>query len=176
MKLKAARWTCLVCALFFPKLFEAQITAASSAASRFDGTFLASRINGVEEAYLVTLFRSLHAANLLKLKNGDLLCVWFSGTHEVDSNVAIVMARLKGSQQWSKTSEIDHQEGKSFQNPVAFQTAGGRIWLLHTSQPAGQWQTNAEVWYLTSDDAGQTWTAPRRCLQSPVRSLVILQY
>jgi predicted neuraminidase len=78
------------------------------------------------------------------------------------------MSRLpKGSHQWGKTVEIDHQEGKSFQNPVAFQAPGGRLWLLHTSQPAGQGQINAEVLYLTSDDAGQTWTAPQPLFTQP---------
>jgi predicted neuraminidase len=122
----------------------------------------------VQEAYLPKIFPSSHAANLLLLKNGDLLCFWFSGTHEGDSNVAIVMSRLpKGSRQWTDTTVIDHQEGKSFQNPVAVQTSDKRIWLLHTSQPAGQWQSHAEVLYLTSDDEGRSWSAPQPMFTQP---------
>ena len=170
MKSKAALWTCCVHVLLSAALIEAQAPSppAASAVTQFDGTFRASSAKGVEEAYLEKLFRSSHAANLVKLQNGDLLCFWFSGTHEGESNVAIVMSRLpKGSHQWGKTVEIDHQEGKSFQNPVAFQAPGGRLWLLHTSQPAGQGQINAEVLYLTSDDAGQTWTAPQPLFTQP---------
>ncbi|HWF91899.1 MAG TPA: sialidase family protein [Terriglobales bacterium] len=134
----------------------------SAADARFDGHFHVSAANGIHEAYLPVLFHSSHAANLLKLHNGDLLCFWFSGTEEGESNVAIVMARLpKGSEQWSKTVEIDHQAGKSFQNPVAFQTSSGRIWLLHTAQTAEKGQADAQVLYLTSDDLGQTWTHPK---------------
>ncbi len=40
-------------------------------------------------------------------------------------------------------------------------------WLLHTSQPARQGQASAEVLYLTSDDAGQTWTSPRPLFTQP---------
>jgi predicted neuraminidase len=165
MTSKAGRRMCFICALLFTVLIEAQetsLTPVASALPQFDGTFRASGTSGVEEAYLTRLFRSSHAANLLELQNRDLLCFWFSGTREGESNVAIVMSRLaKGSEQWSRTVEIDHQEGRSFQNPVAFQSSGGRVWLLHTSQPAGQGQMNAEVLYLTSDDAGQTWTTPQ---------------
>jgi predicted neuraminidase len=128
----------------------------------FNGHFRASAIKGLEEAYLPILFRSSHAANLLRLQNGDLLCFWFSGTEEGQSNVAIVMSRLpKDSSQWSETMEIDHRPGKSFQNPVAFQTAEGRIWLLHTSQTAEQGQADAQILYLTSDDYGRSWTNPK---------------
>jgi predicted neuraminidase len=136
--------------------------AIQDAQSRYDGRFRLSATNGVEEAYLPTLFPSSHAANLLELRNGDLLCFWFSGTEEGESNVAIVMSRLpKGSRVWSKAVEIDHQQGKSFQNPVAFQTSTGRIWLMHTSQSAGQGQGDAQILYLTSDSFGRSWTKPR---------------
>ncbi len=171
MKSKAAHWTCCMCVLLSGALIQAQAISpspADGAVTQFDGTFRPSRTKGVEEAYLERLIRSSHAANLVKLQDGDLLCLWFSGSREGESNVAIVMSRLsKGSKQWSKPVQIDHQEGRSFQNPVAFQASGGRLWLLHTSQPAGQGQINAEVLYLTSDDAGQTWTAPRPLFTQP---------
>jgi predicted neuraminidase len=170
MKSKVALWTLCALVLLSVALIEAQAPSppAANTVPQFDGAFRASALKGVEEAYLQKLFRSSHAANLIKLHNGALLCFWFSGTHEGDSNVAIVMSRLtKGSEQWSNAVEVDHQEGRSFQNPVAFQTPGGRLWLLHTSQPAGEGQVNAEVLYLTSDNAGQTWTTPRPLFTQP---------
>jgi predicted neuraminidase len=118
------------------------------------------------------LFRSSHAADLVRLKNRDLLCFWFSGSREGDSNVAIVMSRLaKGSEQWNSTVEIDHAEGRSFQNPVAFQAPDGRLWLLHTSQSSAGWQAHAEVLYLTSDDLGKTWTTPQPLFRQPGSSI-----
>lgn len=170
MKSKAGRWMC-ACVLFCAAVAEAQRTpppVAVDEAPQLDGNFHASTINGIEEAYLGKLFRISHAANLVKLKNGDLLCFWFSGTGEGESDVAIVMSRLaKGAARWSKTVEIDHQVGRSFQNPVGFQAPDGRLWLLHTSQPAGEGQANAEVLYLTSGDDGQTWKTPRPLFTQP---------
>ncbi|HTF44698.1 MAG TPA: exo-alpha-sialidase, partial [Terriglobales bacterium] len=122
----------------------------------------------MREAYLPLLFPTSHAANLVRLQNGDTLCFWFSGVREGVSNVAIVESRLpKGSKQWGQTVEIDHQAGRSFQNPVPFQAPNGRLWLLHTSQPAGQGQANAEVVYLTSDDDGKTWKGPVPLFSKP---------
>src|SRR5579871_5247457 len=87
-----------------------------------DGKFRKSALAGAEEAYLARVFPSSHASNLLELRNGDLLCVWFSGTWEGNSDVAIVVSRLKkGSSQWSKPLVVDHREGVSFQNPVLFE-------------------------------------------------------
>jgi predicted neuraminidase len=143
-------------------------TSKQEVVSTFDGVFRRSNTVGVEEAYLEKIFPISHAANLLKLNNGDLLCFWFSGTGEGESGVAIVMSRLvRGSHQWTRTVEIDHQAGRSFQNPAPFQTRSGRIGLLHTSQPAGDGQINAEILYLTSDDEGRTWTTPRPIFTQP---------
>ncbi|MGA9041397.1 MAG: sialidase family protein [Terriglobales bacterium] len=143
-------------------------TPRHEAATSYDGKFRKSALKGVQEAYLPSLFPSSHAANLVKLQNDDILCFWFSGIHEGLSNVAIVESRLpKGSKQWTQTVEVDQQEGRSFQNPVPFQAPDGRLWLLHTSQPAGQWQTNAEVVYLTSDDNGKVWKGPMPLFTKP---------
>jgi predicted neuraminidase len=155
------------CACILSLLATAQ-SAARLPAPQFDGLFRVSRTPGIEEAYLPDIAPTSHAANLLRLENGDLLCFWFSGSREGESGVAIVMSRLaEGSQKWTETAEIDHQEGRSFQNPVAFQIRGGRIWLLHTSQPAGEGQMHAEILSLTSDDNGRTWTAPRPIFTVP---------
>ena len=171
MKPKAAWGLALVCVLFSTVLGAPQQRDASPPAKtpeQLAGTFSAWSTKGLEETYLPKLFRSSHAANLVRLQNGDLLCFWFSGTEEGESNVAIVMSRLvKGSAHWSKTIEIDHQPGRSFQNPVAFQTPEGRLWLLHTSQAAGQGQANSEVLCLKSDDAGRTWTLPQPLFKQP---------
>jgi predicted neuraminidase len=169
VKSKAGLWIGCVCAVF-PIILARGYSPRSEfdTVTQFDGTFHPSDAKQFEEAYIEKLFATSHAANLLRLRNGDLLCFWFSGTWEGESNVAIVMSRLpKGSEQWSKPVEIDHQEGRSFQNPVAFQVADDRLWLLHTSQPARQGQANAEVLYLTSDDSGQTWTSPRLLFTQP---------
>jgi predicted neuraminidase len=108
---------------------------------------------------LPTLFPSSHAANLLVLRNGDILCFSFSGTREGESNVAIVVSRLaKGSQTWDPAVLVDREAGKSYQNPVPMEDAKGRIWLFHTSQSAGKGQADSQVLKVYSDDGGKTWS------------------
>ncbi len=133
-----------------------------------DGRFRPSALPGIEETYLTPVFASSHAANLLMLKSGDLLCVWFSGSREGDSDVGIMMARLpKGSKQWSEPQRIDHHPGESYQNPVLFQAPNGALWLIHTTQPAGQGQANAKVLLTKSADGGKTWTTPAVLFDQP---------
>jgi len=116
---------------------------------------------GAKSAFLPELFASSHASNLLQLKNGDLLCVWFSGTAEGQSDVAIVASILpKGSMTWGKPVRVDHDPAKSYQNPVAYQAPNGEIWILHTAQTAGKGQADAQVLKSVSKDGGKTWSAP----------------
>jgi predicted neuraminidase len=122
----------------------------------------------MEEAYLPVIEPSSHAANLLQLKNGDLLCFWFAGSWEGKSGVAIVVSRLlSGSTEWSKPVVIDRRDGASFQNPVPFEAPDGTIWLIHTTQPAGEGQKNARVLVVKSRDQGRTWTSPQMLFDVP---------
>lgn len=133
-----------------------------------DGRFRPAALPGIEEAYLTPIFASSHAANLRKLRNGDMLCVWFSGTWEGESDVAILMARLpKGARQWSRSQVVDHRAGESFQNPVLFEAPDGALWIVHTTQAAGQGQANANVLVTKSTDGGKTWTAPAVLFDAP---------
>jgi predicted neuraminidase len=123
---------------------------------------------GTTEAYLPILYPSSHAANLIELRNGDLLCFWFSGTWEGDSQVGIVMSRLaKGSHQWSPTVLIDRHRDESYQNPVPFQAGDGTLYLFHTTQIALQGEANSRVLELKSKDNGKTWTEPEVLFAKP---------
>jgi predicted neuraminidase len=133
-----------------------------------DGKYRPSSLKGVEEAYLTPIFTSSHAANLLRLKNGDLVCVWFSGTAEGQSDVAIVLARLpKGSTQWSKPIVVDHHTGESYQNPVIFEAPDGALSIFHTTQGAGQGQANAKLLVTKSSDGGASWSDPKVLFDLP---------
>ena len=97
-----------------------------SVLARADGRERKDSVSGTVEAYLPVLYPSSHAANLLQLKNGDVLCVWFAGTWEGDSNVGIVISRLpKGASRWTATKLIDRHEGESYQNPFLFEAPDG---------------------------------------------------
>ncbi|MGC1188108.1 MAG: sialidase family protein [Candidatus Acidiferrales bacterium] len=133
-----------------------------------DGKVRLDGSSGLREAYLPVLFPSSHASNLLLLRNGDLLCAWFSGTREGASGVAILLSRLKhGSDQWSAPVVVDRQEGRSFQNPVLFEAPDGKLWLFHSSQEADRGEANAMILYLTSVDGGTTWSAPKPLFTKP---------
>ena len=156
----------LVCALSIAHPHAAQNPRSS--ANKFDGVVRQSPVAGLREAYLPAIFPSSHAANLLQLTDGTLLCFWFSGTWEGESGVAIVMSRLRpGSDHWSKPTVVDQQSGKSFQNPVGFEASRTELWLLHSSQDAGAGEANAHVEWLKSHDNGRTWSARTTLFDAP---------
>jgi predicted neuraminidase len=126
-----------------------------------DGVERANAAQHTGESYLPILYPSSHATNLFELKNGDVLCVWFSGTWEGSSEVGIVMSRrAKGSRNWGPTVLIDRQAGESYQNPVLFQEPDGTVDLYHSTQGADAGEANAHVLHLVSKDNGATWSKP----------------
>lgn len=67
-----------------------------------DGRLYYDRRTGTVEALIPNPFASCHAADLLELPNGDLLCCWFAGSDEGNADISIVLARLNaGESQWS---------------------------------------------------------------------------
>jgi predicted neuraminidase len=133
-----------------------------------DGRLRVAQSAGIVEAYLPVIQPSSHAANLIVLKNGDLLCFWFTGTWEGQSGVGIAVSRLaRGSRRWTRPSLIDSKQGESYQNPVPFQTPDGTLWLLHTTQPAGQGESDARVLVVKSNDNGRSWSKPEVLFDKP---------
>jgi len=127
----------------------------------FDGKVHKGAEQGTSEAYLQPIFPSSHAANLLQLRNGDLVCVWFSGSWEGESDVAIVFSRLnKNSAQWSMPIIVDHRLGESFQNPVVFEEPNHTLDIFHTTQVAKAGEAQAHVLRSQSHDGGTTWSTP----------------
>lgn len=113
-----------------------------------------------EQAMLPTLYSTSHGSQLLRLRNGDVLCFWFSGSNEGDANVGIVFSRLKkGSERWEPAQLIDRTPQKSYQNPVGYESADGRLIVYHSSQSAGKGQADAVVLGNFSRDGGRSWSA-----------------
>lgn len=109
------------------------------------------------EAYLPTDNVQNHAANLLPLDNGDLLCAWFSGTQEGMSDISIYLSRLPaGSSVWTRPAKLSDDPARSEQNPVLFPAPDGKLWLLWTSQKAGN-QDSSILKRRISPDGGQSW-------------------
>ncbi|QFS62055.1 sialidase family protein [Pantoea dispersa] len=108
-----------------------------------------------------------HAANLLPLPNGDLLCVWFGGTQEGIADISVWCSRLaQGSAQWSDPLQLSDDPARSEQNPVLFLDPEGVLWLLWTAQKSGN-QDTAIVRYRQSHDLGHSWSAIDTLLDQP---------
>lgn len=98
-----------------------------------------------------------HAANLTVLPDGSLACVWFSGTQEGVADISIWFSRLvPGATAWTAPAQLSDDGTRSEQNPVLHVRDGGEIWLLWTSQHAGN-QDTARVQRCISHDGGTTW-------------------
>ena len=98
-----------------------------------------------------------HAANLLQLDDGSLMCVWFGGSQEGKADISIWGSRLApGSDRWSEAVKLSDDPDRSEQNPVLFQAPDQVVWLLWTAQFAGN-QDTAIVRYRQSHDGGQSW-------------------
>lgn len=79
-----------------------------------------------------------HAANLLQLKDGSLMCVWFGGSQEGKADISIWGSRLAtDSDRWSEAVKLSDDPDRSEQNPVLFQAPDQVVWLLWTAQYAG---------------------------------------
>ncbi|PHI32534.1 sialidase family protein [Budvicia aquatica] len=119
------------------------------------------------EAYLPSECPQNHAANLLPLPNGDLLCTWFSGTQEGIADISIYMSRLaKGSNLWTKPVKLSDDSSRSEQNPVLFLDPDNILWLMYTAQKSGN-QDTAFVRYRQSKDLGETWGAIETLFSEP---------
>jgi predicted neuraminidase len=96
-----------------------------------------------------------HAANLAVLPDGSLACVWFAGTQEGVPDISIWFSRLDGGV-WAEPVQLSDDSTRSEQNPVLFVRDPEEVWLLWTSQHAGN-QDTARVLRRISADAGRTW-------------------
>ena len=133
-----------------------------------DGLVYPSSFTGAKEAYLPMVAPFSHAANLLALPNGDLLCVWYTGTGERDRNVSIALSRLdRKSKRWSQPIIVAHRDNWADQNPVLFRAPNGTILLLYDSQKHGSSEATAIVDELISEDEGHTWTKPTILFTNP---------
>lgn len=85
----------------------------------------------VETAMLPSSCPQNHAANLLPLPDGSLMCVWFGGTQEGIADISVWGSRLSaGSQQWSDAEKLSCDPTRSEQNPVLFLAPDNVLWLL----------------------------------------------
>jgi predicted neuraminidase len=111
-----------------------------------------------------------HAPSVVRLANGDLMCVWFSGPYEGAVNQVILASRSRdGVLTWEKAFVLNRAAHKSSFDP-AFIADGKRTWIFFTM---GRWDRYPPVsgegkvgvlsyhtFYRQSSDNGQTWSEP----------------
>lgn len=121
----------------------------------------------VETAMLPSPCPQNHAANLLPLSDGSLMCVWFGGTQEGVADISIWgSCLLPARHQWSDAVKLSTDDSRSEQNPVLFLAPDNVLWLLWTAQISGNQET-AIVRYRQSTDFGQSWGEIGTLLDTP---------
>jgi predicted neuraminidase len=103
-----------------------------------------------------------HASTIVETSRG-LVAAWFGGQHEKNPDVGIWVARHDGKA-WTKPVEVANgvqspEKRYPCWNPVLFQPAEGPLLLFYKVGPS------PSTWWgmvMTSDDHGQTWSAPRK--------------
>ncbi|OZF36751.1 glycosyl hydrolase [Rhodococcus sp. 14-2496-1d] len=122
-----------------------------------DGAVRETSEPGRSDAFLPAPQVQNHAANLAILPDGALACVWFAGTQEGVPDISVWFSRLEaGERQWSTPVQLSDDPTRSEQNPVLFVRDSGEVWLLWTSQHAGN-QDTARVLRRISPDGGLSW-------------------
>lgn len=130
--------------------------APQAIAPLMDGIARAHAMEGRLDAYLPSPCVQNHAANLAFLDDGTLTCVWFGGTMEGMGDISIYMSRLApGADRWTPPEQLSGDPLKSEQNPLLFRAPDGKVWLLFTSQSAGN-QDGSVVKCRVSDDGGKS--------------------
>ena len=133
-----------------------------------DGRLYKNERYNIIESVIPPKFNSSHACDLLELPNGDLLCAWFAGSEEGNSDIRIVVSRLnKDSDKWTEPQYLSDNNGCSDQNPSLFLHPNGEIWAMFTVQNPKEnidfsknfnLQFTSKIYRKVSTDNGYTWS------------------
>ncbi len=119
-----------------------------------------------------------HVASIAPLAHGRMAAVWYAGSREGASDVAIFLAEFDGRQWQTPRLLVDRQSCsrdtamrvKKIGNPVIFRDLESRLWLVYSSVFEGGWSTTS-LNYQISSDSGKTWTPSRKLFLSPLFNL-----
>jgi predicted neuraminidase len=124
--------------------------------------------------------RSAHSSAICALPSGDLLAIWYGGTREGATDVALFTARLTpGGTAWSEPvntvnralaqDELDRTI-KKVGNAVIFPDGAGSLWMVYVSVSLGGW-SGSGLNLKTSRDEGRTWSPSQRLTLNPFLNL-----
>lgn len=122
----------------------------------------------------------VHEASMTELPDGSLMAVWYGGSGELESDVAIYTSlQKKGTHFWTSPRVIMTREKaatdlnffvKGLGNALIFAEADGTLRLLYVTISLGKW-SGSMLNLTTSHDGGLTWEKSRRLLLSPFFNL-----
>lgn len=115
-----------------------------------------------EFIYETAPFPSCHASTIVETKS-ELVAAWFGGTAEKNPDIGIWLSRMEDGR-WTTPKEVANgvqspEKRYPCWNPVLFQPGTGPLLLFYKVGPS------PDTWWgmlITSDDAGRTWSTPRR--------------
>jgi predicted neuraminidase len=122
------------------------------------------------------LHAQTHASSLVELKDGRIRAFWFSGSREGAADVTINSALFDPARdEWSaeqavasraSTQRALHRYVAKLGNPVVGRAADGSLRMFYVTVSLGGW-AGSSITMMTSNDEGETWSAPRRLITSP---------
>ncbi|MGH7958500.1 MAG: sialidase family protein, partial [Opitutaceae bacterium] len=123
---------------------------------------------------------SAHGSAICALPSGDLLAVWYGGSREGASDVALFTSRLPaGAGRWTAPvtamdramaeNELDRMI-KKVGNAVIFPDRAGSLWMVYVSVSLGGW-SGSTLNVKTSQDEGRTWGESQRLTLNPFLNL-----
>ena len=123
----------------------------------------------------------VHASTAYAHAAGGLTAFWYGGTREGARDVSIYRSRLDDAG-WDKAQLIvdrDRAEAdlnrhiRKVGNSIAYRHPDGRLWLFFVTVSVGGW-AGSSISLIESVDNGQTWSAARRLVTSPLFNLSTL--
>ncbi len=126
---------------------------------------------------------AVHSATSVELENGNLLSMWYGGTREGHTDVALYSAVFDQSNNtWGKHKKVlDRYDAsdslnryiKKIGNPVLIKHPQGPIVLIYVSVSLAGWATS-QLNMAVSYDEGQSWHDSKRLITSPFLNISTL--
>ncbi len=122
--------------------------------------------------------RMCHVSSITSLSDGRMAAVWYAGSREGASDIAIYFSDFNGTNWSTARVLLDAASSrrelgrwvKKLGNPVLFRDATHRLWLFYASVAAGGWSTCSLNCKSSSDD-GRTWSRSQKLVLSPLFNL-----
>ncbi len=124
-----------------------------------------------------------HVASMSELADGTLAALWYGGSRELASDVALYFAtKAPGDSSWSKLKVVMTREQaaqelhtyvKGLGNALLFGEREGALHLLYVTVSFGQW-SGSRVNMTSSSDGGQHWKKSTPLYLSPFFNLATL--